>query len=55
MQTVEKYIKDELRYMNVDLTRAYVFRLYPDTKWQKEIDERTLLARQLYKQYLKKS
>jgi len=27
MQTVEKYIKDELRYMNVDLTKAYVLAL----------------------------
>jgi len=38
----------------MDLTRAYVFRLYPDTKRQKEIDERLLLAQQLYNTILEK-
>jgi len=38
----------------MDLRRAYVFRLYPDTKRQKEIDERLLLARRLYNIILEK-
>ena len=38
----------------MDLRRAYVFRLYPDTKRQKEIDERLLLAQRLYNTILKK-
>jgi len=43
-----KVYKDEHKYTNMDLTRAYVFRLYPDAKRQKEIDERLLLAQRLY-------
>ena len=39
----------------MDLKRAYVFRLYPDIKRQKEIDERLLLAQQLYNIILEKS
>jgi len=39
----------------MDLTRAYVFRLYPDTKRQKEIDERLLLAQRLYNTILEKA
>jgi len=38
----------------MDLTRAYVFRLYPDIKRQKEIDGRLLLAQQLYNTILEK-
>ena len=38
----------------MDLARAYVFRLYPDIKRQKEIDERLLLARRLYNIILEK-
>ena len=38
----------------MDLTRAYVFRLYPDTKRQKKIDERLLLAQRLYNAILEK-
>jgi len=49
-----KVYKDEHKYTNMDLTRAYVFRLYPDTKRQKEIDERLLLAQQLYNTILEK-
>jgi len=43
-----KVYKYELWYINMDLTRAYVFRLYPDTKRQREIDKRLLLAQRLY-------
>jgi len=39
----------------MDLARAYVFRIYPDTKRQKEIDERLLLAQQLYNTILEKA
>jgi len=39
----------------MDLRRAYVFRLYPDIKRQKEINERLLLAQQLYNIILEKS
>jgi len=49
-----KVYKDEHKYTNMDLTRAYVFRLYPDTKRQKEIDERLLLAQRLYNTILEK-
>jgi len=38
----------------MDLRRAYLFRLYPDTKRQKEIDERLLLAQRLYNTILEK-
>jgi len=38
----------------MDLKRAYVFRLYPDIKRQKEIDERLLLAQRLYNTILEK-
>jgi len=38
----------------MDLKRAYVFRLYPDTKRQKEINERLLLAQRLYNTILEK-
>ena len=38
----------------MDLTRAYVFRLYPDAKKQKEIDKRLLLAQRLYNTILEK-
>jgi len=49
-----KVYKDEHKYTNMDLIRAYVFKLYPDTKRQKEIDERLLLAQQLYNIILEK-
>ena len=49
-----KVYKDEPKYTNMDLIRAYVFRLYPDTKRQKEIDERLLLAQRLYNTILEK-
>jgi len=39
----------------MDLKRAYVFRLYPDAKRQKEIDERLLLAQRLYNIILEKA
>ena len=39
----------------MDLTRAYVFRIYPDTKRQKEIDERIALAQRLYNTILEKA
>ena len=46
--------------MNVDInrmevTRAYKFRIYPDAKRQLEIDERLILAQQLYNRLLEKS
>jgi len=39
----------------MDLRRAYVFRLYPDIKRQKEIDEKLLLAQRLYNTILEKA
>ena len=39
----------------MELPRAYKFRLYPDTKRQREIDERLLLAQQFYNKILEKS
>ena len=54
MQTAEKYIKDELRYMNVDLTKVHVLALSRYKKY-KEIDERTLLAQRLYNTILEKA
>ncbi|ASI13671.1 IS200/IS605 family transposase OrfB [Candidatus Mancarchaeum acidiphilum] len=40
---------------NMDSTRAYKFRIYPDTKRQNEIDERLILAQQFYNKILEKS
>ncbi|ASI13732.1 IS200/IS605 family transposase OrfB [Candidatus Mancarchaeum acidiphilum] len=40
---------------NMDSTRAYKFRIYPDTKRQNEIDERLILAQQFYNRILEKS
>ncbi|ASI13643.1 IS200/IS605 family transposase OrfB [Candidatus Mancarchaeum acidiphilum] len=40
---------------NMDSTRAYKFRIYPDTKRQSEIDERLILAQQFYNKILEKS
>ena len=37
------------------LTRAYKFRIYPDAKRQKEIDERLILAQQFYNKILERS
>ncbi len=37
---------------NVDIARAYKYRLYPDSKRQKEIDEQIELARLLYNKLL---
>jgi len=39
----------------MELTRAYKFRIYPDTKRQAEIDERLILAQQFYNKILEKS
>ncbi|EQD40918.1 transposase, IS605 OrfB family [mine drainage metagenome] len=39
----------------MDMMRAYRFRIYPDAKRQKEIDERLMLAQQLYNKILEKS
>ncbi len=39
----------------MELSRAYKFRLYPDAKRQKEIDERLILAQQFYNKILEKS
>ncbi|ASI13429.1 IS200/IS605 family transposase OrfB [Candidatus Mancarchaeum acidiphilum] len=41
--------------MAMELTRAYKFRIYPDTKRQSEIDERLILAQQFYNKILEKS
>ena len=40
---------------DMELTRAYKFRIYPDAKRQKEIDERLVLAQQFYNKILEKS
>ncbi len=40
---------------NVELTRAYKFRIYPDATRQEEIDERLVLAQQFYNKILEKS
>jgi putative transposase len=40
---------------NVNLTRAYKFRIYPDDKRQSEIDERLVLAQQFYNKILEKA
>ncbi len=39
----------------MELTRAYKFRIYPDAKRQKEIDERLILAQQFYNKILEKA
>ena len=39
----------------MELTRAYKFRIYPDVTRQEEIDERLILAQQLYNKILEKS
>ena len=39
----------------MELKRAYKFRIYPDTKRQAEINERLILAQQLYNKILEKS
>ncbi len=39
----------------MEVTRAYKFRIYPDVKRQKEIDERLALAQQFYNKLLEKS
>ncbi len=39
----------------MELTRAYKFRIYPDTTRQEEIDERLVLAQQFYNKLLEKS
>ena len=39
----------------MELTRAYKFRIYPDTTRQEEIDERLILAQQFYNKILEKS
>ncbi len=39
----------------MELTKAYKFRIYPDTKRQEEIDERLILAQQFYNKILEKS
>lgn len=45
----------ELDKKNVDVTRAYRYRLYPDSKRQNEIDEQIELARLLYNKLLEKT
>ena len=40
---------------NMELTRAYKFRIYPDATRQEEIDERLILAQQFYNKILEKS
>ena len=40
---------------NMELIRAYKFRIYPDTTRQEEIDERLVLAQQFYNKILEKS
>lgn len=39
----------------MEVTRAYKFRIYPDSKRQSEIDERLILAQQFYNKILEKS
>ncbi len=39
----------------MELTRAYKFRIYPDTTRKEEIDERLVLAQQFYNKILEKS
>jgi hypothetical protein len=39
---------------NMNSTRAYKFRIYPDAKRQSEIDERLVLAQQFYNNILEK-
>ncbi len=39
----------------MELARAYKFRIYPDTKRQEEVDERLILAQQLYNKILERS
>ena len=46
-------MNDEIKDM--DSTRAYKFRIYPDTTRQAEIDERLILAQQFYNKILEKS
>ena len=50
-----KVYKDEQKYTNMESIRAYRFRIYPDTKRQKEIDKRIVLAQQLYNTILEKA
>jgi len=50
-----KVYKYELRYTNMYSIRAYRFRIYPDIKRQNEINERIVLAQQLYNAILEKA
>jgi len=50
-----KVYKDKQRYTNIYSTRAYIFKIYPDMKRQKEIDERIVLSQQLYNTILEKA
>ena len=43
------------QHKDMDSTRAYKFRIYPDTKRQEEIDEKLVLAQQFYNKILEKS
>ncbi len=52
---VEKNNNLKVAKENVDASRAYRYRLYPDSKRQKEIDEQIELARLLYNKLLEKA
>ena len=43
------------QYEIMDTKRAYKFRIYPDSKRQKEIDERLILSQKLYNKILEKA
>jgi putative transposase len=50
-----RYINRDDKMGDVDVQRAYRYRLYPDSKRQKEIDEQMELARLLYNKLLEKA
>lgn len=55
LTAIAKVYKKRDNKMKSMETRAYRFRIYPDIKRQKEIDEKLLLAQQFYNKLLEKS
>ncbi len=51
----KRYINMNCDIRGMELTKAYKFRIYPDTKRQEEIDESISLAQKLYNKLLEKS
>ncbi len=52
---VRRYIKIQNKTGNIGTIRAYKFRIYPDAKRQKEIDDAIYISQRLYNKLLEKT